>query len=87
LSPVPTAPSSEVPEALVTPYEEAIRTAAREVGDLFLAKGNLIEAWPYFRMIGEPGPVQAALEAYALPEDGDACAPIIELAFHGGAHP
>src|SRR3979490_305661 len=35
-------------------YEKALREAARETGGLFLADGDIVSAWPYFRGIGEP---------------------------------
>src|SRR6266571_2268521 len=43
-------------------YEEALREAARETGGLFLADGDIVSAWPYFRAIGEPAAVAAAIE-------------------------
>src|SRR5437763_10723679 len=58
VSPVPTGPSTELPEAVHGDYEEAIRHAARLVGGLYLADGNVPQAWPYFRMLGESGPVK-----------------------------
>ena len=43
-------------------YEENFIRAAREVGALYLADGNVPRAWPYFRAIGETAPVAAAIE-------------------------
>src|SRR2546425_6434826 len=43
-------------------YEKALREAARETGELFLADGDIVSAWPYFRAIGEPAAVAAAIE-------------------------
>src|SRR2546426_447100 len=59
-------------------YEEAFIEAAREVGGLFLADGDIPNAWPYFRAIGEPGPVAAAIEKV---EPREGIEPIIEIAF------
>jgi hypothetical protein len=65
-------------------YEEAYIAAAREVGGLYLADGDIARAWPYFRAIGEPGPVAAAIEK-VQPREG--IEPIIEIAFHERANP
>src|SRR5271156_1390529 len=53
VSPMPAAPSSELPEAVHEPYENAIRAAAREVGQLFIDDGELLRAAPFFRMIDD----------------------------------
>src|SRR5262245_1544223 len=42
-------------------YEDAYIEAAREVGGLYLETGDIARAWPYFRAIGEPGPVANAI--------------------------
>ncbi|MBL8800173.1 MAG: hypothetical protein JNM56_40195 [Planctomycetia bacterium] len=86
VSPLPTGPSSELPEKVLDDYEEGIRVAGRLVGGLFLEEGNLAQAFSYFKMLNELEPVRAALEKYELPEGQDA-QPIIELALHHGAHP
>src|SRR5262245_46900055 len=86
VSPIPTGPAEELPAEVHEPYEEGIRAAAREVGGLLLEAGNLAQAWTYFRMIGEPAPVRAALETYAPGEDED-LQPLVSLAFYEGVHP
>jgi len=65
-------------------YEEAFIAAAREVGHLFLADGDIPRAWSYFRAIGEPAPVVAALEKLAPEQANDG---IIEVAFHERVYP
>ena len=65
-------------------YEQAYVDAAREVGGLFLADGEIQRAWPYFRAIGETAPVAAAIEQLT-PEQGTE--PILEIAFHERVHP
>ena len=65
-------------------YEQAYVIAAREVGGLFLADGDIQRAWPYFRAIGESAPVAAAIEQLT-PEQGNE--PILEIAFHERVHP
>jgi len=73
---------AEVPDGLPEPvrraYEEAFVEAARETGTLFLNDGDIVRAWPYFRALGEPGPVAAAIERLAPAEDQDA---ILEIAY------
>ena len=65
-------------------YEAAVIDAARETGELFLADGSIERAWPYFRAIGEPGPVAEAIERV---QPGEGIEPIIEIAFQQGVHP
>lgn len=86
VSPMPTAPSSELPVAVHEPYENAIRDSARQVGQLYIDDGDLLKAAPFFRMIDDRQPLAAALEKYQ-PFEGEDLQPIIELAFHMGAHP
>lgn len=75
-----------------TEYEKALREAARETGELFLADGDIVAAWPYFRAIGEPAAVAAAIENI----DGGGAEPgeaqpqldrIIEIAFQESVNP
>jgi hypothetical protein len=86
VSPVPTGPSTELPAAIHGRYEEAIRGAARQVGGLYLDAGEVPEAWAYFRMIGEPERVRAALEACQPAEDEDV-QQLVNIAFYEGVHP
>jgi hypothetical protein len=83
---IATGPSPDLPEEVQQPYEDAIREAGREVGGLFLAEGNIPQAWLYFRMLGEPGPVIDAIERYEPGPEDDAH-PIIEIAFNQGVQP
>jgi hypothetical protein len=85
-SPLPTGPAGDLPEALHEPYEDAIREAGRLVGRLYLDEGNVPHAWNYFRMLGEPEPVRAALDQYQ-PGEGDDCQQVIDIALHQGVHP
>jgi hypothetical protein len=86
VSPIPTAPSSELPPAAHEPFENGIREAARHVGGLYLAEGNVPQAWLYFRMINEPGPVVQALADYRPGPDEDVH-PVVQLAFYENVHP
>jgi hypothetical protein len=73
----------EIPAGQRPAYEEAFINAAREAGGLFLADGDIPRAWSYFRAIGEPAPVAAAIEHATVGEDAQA---LIEIAFHEGVH-
>jgi hypothetical protein len=84
--PVPTEATQFLPQAVQKPYEEAIREAGRLVGHLYLEEKDILRAWMYFRMLGEPAPVAQALEDYRFKEDED-CQPLIDIAFHQGVHP
>jgi hypothetical protein len=86
VSPVPTGPARELPEAVHAEYEEAIRQAGRTVGKLFLDAGDIPRAWSYFRMLGEPEPVAAALDAFRPAEEAD-CQAEVEIALHQGVNP
>jgi hypothetical protein len=86
VSPLPTAPSTELPVSVHESYENAIRDAARQVGQLYLDQGNILQAAPFFRMIGDPAPLATALEKYE-PFEGEDLQPLIELALHQGVLP
>jgi hypothetical protein len=81
---IQTQPLADLEEDTRRSYEDAYIAAAREVGGLFLESGDIVRAWPYFRAIGETGPVAAAIERV---EPGPGIEPIIEIAFHERAHP
>jgi hypothetical protein len=86
VSPIPTAPSQDLPESVHEPYESAIRDAARLVGNLLLEERNIPQAWAYFRMIGEPGPVAEAIEKFVPGEEED-IQPVVEVAYHHQVNP
>ncbi len=73
-----------LPEDTQRAYEQGTREAAREVGSLYLADGQIPLAWPYFRAIGESRPVADAIERIQAEEGIDA---IIEIAFYEQANP
>ncbi len=75
---------SDVPESSRPAYEQTYIAAAREVGGLFLAEGDIPRAWSYFRAIGETTPVAEAIERV---EPGENLDRIIEIAFLEGVHP
>src|SRR5262249_33986333 len=61
VSPVATGSNQDLPAEVHQPFEEGIRQAAADVGNLYLEDGQIPQAWGYFRMLGETGPVHAAL--------------------------
>jgi hypothetical protein len=65
-------------------YETAFRDAARETGEMFLAGGDIVNAWPYFKAIGEHAPVASAIEGASGGENLDR---LIEIAFREGVNP
>src|SRR5208282_3654142 len=84
--PVPTSPSQDLPVAVHQDYEEAIRGAGRLVCRLYLDEGNIPQAWPYARMLGEPQPVAAALDQYR-PAEGEDIQQLVHIAFYEGVNP
>ncbi|MBA4066709.1 MAG: hypothetical protein C0501_23985 [Isosphaera sp.] len=86
VSPFPTGPSADLPAETHEPYEQAIREAGREVGRELLARNRFAPAWGFFRMLGEPEPVRAALEAFDPGPDDDVY-PVIEIAWQNGVLP
>lgn len=84
--PFPTGPSTELPGTAHEAYEEAIRTAGREVGQIYLTRGDIPKAWAFFRMLGEPEPVKEALRTYTPGPDDDVY-PVIEVAWQHAVLP
>src|SRR5207249_2113352 len=86
VTPVPTSPALKLPKEVHREYEDAIRDAARTVGELFLKEGNIPQAYPYFNMIQDKEPVIAALEKFK-PAEGDDCDAIVNIAYHQAVNP
>src|SRR5262249_37168550 len=86
VSPIPTGPAQDLPREAHAPYEEAIRSACRHVGNLCLEQGDIPQAWVYFRMIGEPQPVVEALDRRQIGE-GDDAQQLVHIAFYENVHP
>jgi hypothetical protein len=81
----------DVPQALQQRYQAAYLEAAREVGELLLADGNIPGAWPYFRALGNLKPIADALETFHVdsPDSpaGEQLGQAIQIAFHEGVNP
>jgi hypothetical protein len=86
VSPVATGSNQDLPAEVHQRFEEGIREAAVSVGNYYLEEGQIPQAWGYFRMLGETGPVYQALEKHTFKNDEDAH-PLIDIAFHQGVHP
>ncbi|HYI97751.1 MAG TPA: hypothetical protein VEX68_29695 [Bryobacteraceae bacterium] len=77
-------PSADIPADLRGPYDQGMIAAARDTGKLALENGDIPLAWPYFRAIGEPGPI---IEAIEQAQPGESVDQIINIAFAEGVHP
>jgi hypothetical protein len=65
-------------------YQKALNKAARETGELFLADGDIVSAWTYFKALADPVRVAAAIEKI---DGGEQLDRVIEIAFHEGVNP
>jgi len=76
-----------VPAEQEQEFRDAYVIAAREVGTLFLEDGQLGDAWAYFRTIGEPEPVKAAIDKISVPREPDEeFDQVMNVALYEGAH-
>jgi hypothetical protein len=83
---------SDLPPEHQPAYSAALMDAAREAGGLFLADGDIERAWPYFRAVGDPAPVAAAIETLPSCEGSgegscEGIERVIEIALHEGVNP
>jgi hypothetical protein len=74
----------DLPPQYQDAYQAALVRAARETGHLFLADGDLVRAWPYFRAVGEHAPIAAAIDH---PQPGQAIEAVLEIALGEGVSP
>ena len=82
----------DMPGDMQQAYQDGYLQAAREVGELILANGDIPRAWPYFRALGDTAPIVRALDAFDAtgpdtPESQEALGSTIQIAFHEGLHP
>jgi len=78
----------DVPDDRQEEFERHYVDAAREIGELYLADGDIPQAWLYFRTIREPDKVAAALEAVPVPgESSPDTENLISVALYEGANP
>jgi hypothetical protein len=74
----------DLPEPLRPAYEAEFVAAAREVGRLYLADGDIPRAWSYLRAIGDTQPVAEAIDQV---QAGDGIEDIISVAYQEQVHP
>lgn len=87
LPPIAGKSMSQLPEPSRTQYEDRYVEALRHVGGRLLDAGEVVEAWPYFRILGEKGRVASAIDALRPAADDPALSGLVEIAFNQGAHP
>ncbi len=74
----------DLPDPERSSYEDGVRRAAREIGSLFLAEGDIPRVWPYFRAIGDRETIASAIEATEPGEQNEA---LIDIALGERVHP
>jgi hypothetical protein len=80
--------SDGVPDDRLDEFEQCYIASARKVGKLFLAEGQIPQAWVYLRYIREPEPVREALDKFDPQRDADdETDDLINVALYEGAHP
>ena len=82
---------ADLPKEVQQPYQDAQIQAAREVGEMFLADGDISGAWPYFRAVGNVEPIVKALDNFEdaepdTPESQERLGTAIQIAFQEGVH-
>lgn len=78
----------DVPQDHLQEFRDYYIASARRVGQLLLDSGRISEAWPYFRTIGEFGPVRDAIESITTTgEDLDKLDEVLQIALYDGANP
>ena len=83
---------ADLPKEVQQSYQDGYVQAANEVGELYLADGDIPRAWTYFRALGNTKPVAEALETFVppdsdTPEAQDLLGSTIQLAFQEGVNP
>ncbi len=68
-------------------FREAYVEAARDVGRMLLEQNQLTDAWAYFRTIGEPQLIRAAIDKISVPQESDEkFDEVMNVALYEGAH-
>ncbi|HYG74184.1 MAG TPA: hypothetical protein VEK08_04185 [Planctomycetota bacterium] len=65
-------------------YEDYVEETCREIGQRYLNDGNIVQAWRYYKTVGDHEPIRAALENL---DPREASEEILTLAISQGAHP
>src|ERR1035438_9323412 len=80
---IDTDPVPQVTDEQRPVYEKAVTEAAREVGGVLLASGDIAGAWPHLKAIDAPAAVAAAIDDLDGEENLDR---VIEIAFQEGVN-
>ena len=82
-------PLADIGEPKRSQYEDRYVEAIRRVGRKLLDAGDVVGAWPYYRVLGERDEIIKALEAYTPSgEPGDeTLGQVVDVAFNQGVHP
>ncbi len=82
-------PLGEIPEPKRSQYEDRYVEAIRRVGRKLLDAGDIVGAWPYYRVLGERDEISRAIDAYTPSgEPGDeTLGQVVDVAFNQGVHP
>ncbi len=80
---------AEIPEPTRSQYEDRYVESIRRVGRKLLDGGDLVAAWPYFRVLGERDEIARAIDAYVPSgEPGDErLGQVVDVAFNQGVNP
>jgi hypothetical protein len=79
---------SDVPDSLRKQVEETYVAAAREVGNLFLERGDIPSAWTYHQVIREPQRIAEAIDRLpAVMEPGERLEELIHISLFQGVNP
>jgi hypothetical protein len=73
-----------VPPEAKREYEDYVETICREIGTRYLAEKDIVQAWRYFRTIGDHQPIREALEQLD-PKTADDT--VLDIAINQGVHP
>ena len=84
---IPAKSSSDWQESRKTSYEDRYVEAIRTVGAKLLSRGDIADAWPYYRAIAEPGPISTAIDQFDGDGTDERLHGIVEVAFNQGANP
>lgn len=82
----------DLPKEVQQQYQDGYVQAAGEVGELYLADGNIPRAWPYLRAVGNTKAIIDALDTFEAPESGtpesqERLSSTIQIAFQEGVNP
>lgn len=72
------------PDATRKAYEAYVEEVCRQTGLTYLDEGKIVEAWRYFRTVGDRAPIRAALDKIDPQQATDE---VLRIALDEGVHP